>query len=89
MKAALISPREAASTHDRARDLPQWSLRKVLAVWAAATAPMAVLGWVVAPWMSHHMDGRDPFIDALLICFNGGLLWMLALVLILVRREQG
>ena len=29
------------------------------------------------------------FIDALLICFNVGLLWMLALVLIAVRREQG
>jgi uncharacterized protein len=30
-----------------------------------------------------------PFIEAILICFNAGLVWMLALVLILVRREQG
>src|SRR5205823_9732617 len=33
--------------------------------------------------------GRDPFLEALLICFNTGLVWMLVLTLILVRREQG
>jgi membrane protease YdiL (CAAX protease family) len=64
-------------------------MRQVLGLWLAATAPMGILGWVVAPWMGHHIGGRDPFIDALLICFNVGLLWMLALVLIAVRREQG
>jgi hypothetical protein len=42
--------------------------------------------WIVAPWLSHHLGGRDPFIEALLICFNAGLLWMLVLTLILVRR---
>jgi uncharacterized protein len=68
---------------------PQRSLRWVLAVWAAAAIPMGVLGWVVAPWLAHRLGGRDPFIDALLICFNAGLLWQLALVLTLVRREQG
>ena len=75
--------------NDRPERPPQYSLRQVLAVWAAASAPMAVLGWLVAPWMSHHIGGRDPFIDSLLISFNLGLLWMLALVLGLVRREQG
>ena len=78
-----------ATTDDHERDLPQYSLRRILWVWVAVTAPMAILGWVVAPWMSHYMGGRDPFIDALLICFNAGLLWMLALVLILIRREHG
>jgi membrane protease YdiL (CAAX protease family) len=50
---------------------------------------MALLAWVVAPWLSRQITTRDPFIDALLICFNVGLLWMLALVLILLRRERG
>jgi len=50
---------------------------------------MGILAWVVAPWLGHHLGGRDPFIEALMICFNAGLIWMLALVLILVRREQG
>ena len=49
---------------------------------------MSVLGWVVAPWLNEQIGSRDPFIDSLLICFNLGLLWQLALVLILVRREQ-
>ncbi len=76
-------------TDPRAKELPQYSLRRILAVWAAATVPMSVLGWVVAPWLSGQIGGRDPFIDSLLICFNLGLLWQLVLVLILVRREQG
>jgi membrane protease YdiL (CAAX protease family) len=74
---------------DRPERPPQYSLRQIVSVWAAATAPMAVLGWLVAPWMSHRIGGRDPFIDSLLISFDIGLLWMLGLVLALVRREQG
>jgi CAAX protease family protein len=50
--------------------------------------PNGVLAWIVAPWPSHHRGGRDTFIEALLICFNTGLVWMLVLTLILVRREQ-
>jgi membrane protease YdiL (CAAX protease family) len=71
------------------RDLPQYFVRRILAVWLAVTVPMGVLGGVVTPWLGNRLGGRDPFIDALLICFNVGLLWMLALVLILVWREQG
>lgn len=67
----------------------QYSVRQILAVWAAETIPMSILSWITTPWLSQRLDGRDPFIDALLICFNIGLLWMIALVLILVRREQG
>lgn len=74
---------------DRYEAVRQYSLAQILAVWAAAAIPMGILAWVVAPWLSHHLGGRDPFIEALLICFNAGLIWMLALVLILVRREQG
>ncbi|MFL6132331.1 MAG: CPBP family intramembrane glutamic endopeptidase [Nocardioidaceae bacterium] len=73
----------------RDRELPQYSVRQILAVWAAVTVPMGILAWVIAPWMSDRIGGRDPFIDSLLICFNVGLSWMIALVLILVRRETG
>jgi uncharacterized protein len=89
MNANIAPPRAATTTSEHTRDLPQYSLRQVLGLWVAVTGPMGILGWVVAPWMSHHMGGRDPFIDALLIFFNVGLLWMLAVVLIAVRREQG
>lgn len=74
---------------DRYDAVKQYSRAQVLAVWAAAAGPMGVLAWIVAPWLSHHLGGRDPFIEALLICFNTGLVWMLVLTLILVRREQG
>jgi uncharacterized protein len=70
-------------------DLPQYSLPQILGVWAAVTIPMSLLSWIVAPWLGRRLESRDPFIDALLICFNIGLLWMITLVLILVRREQG
>jgi membrane protease YdiL (CAAX protease family) len=80
--------RQTAGTNRNTSDLPQYSLGLVLALWAAATLPMGLLAWVVAPWLSHRLTSRDPFIDALLICFNVGLLWMLLMVLLMVRREQ-
>jgi membrane protease YdiL (CAAX protease family) len=70
--------------------LPQYSWAQVLGIWAAVTIPMSVLGWLVAPWAAHHVvHTRDPFIDSLVVSFDVGLLWMVALVLIVVRREQG
>ena len=78
----------AASATDRSA-LPQYSLRQILAIWAAAALPMGLLAWVVAPWLRDQLGGRDPFIEALLICLTAGLLWELALVLILLRRELG
>ncbi len=50
---------------------------------------MAILAWLVAPWLGDRIGGSEPLVKALLICFNAGLIWMLLLILILVRREQG
>jgi CAAX protease family protein len=74
---------------DRYEGVDQYSGAQIAALWAAATAPMAVLAWIFAPWLSHHLGGREPLAEALLICFNAGLIWILVLTLILVRREQG
>jgi membrane protease YdiL (CAAX protease family) len=82
------APRLTTAPTDRA-ELPQYSLAQILAVWAAAALPMGVLAWLVAPWLRDRIGGRDPFIESLLICFTAGLLWVIALVLILVRRELG
>jgi membrane protease YdiL (CAAX protease family) len=79
----------SARADNRYPDLPQYSWRQVLAFWVAVTAPMSILGWLVAPWLSHRISTRDPFIDALVFCFNVGLIWMLVMTLIIVRREQG
>src|SRR5438105_15853850 len=69
-------------------ELPQYSLRQIPAVWLAATVPMSILGWGIAPWLGDRIGGRDPFLDAPLISFNVGLIWIIAPVLILVWREQ-
>jgi membrane protease YdiL (CAAX protease family) len=83
------TPRPTAETHFDRAAIPQYSRGRIFAIWAAVTAPMAVLGWVVAPWLGQRIGGSGGFADALLICYNVGLAWMIALVLILVRREQG
>jgi uncharacterized protein len=67
----------------------QYSLAQILAVWAAATIPMGVLAWVVAPLLGNLRAGDEAFIKALLICITAGLIWQFVLTLILIRREQG
>jgi membrane protease YdiL (CAAX protease family) len=94
MSASVITrPTPTAAGHpaapfDRSR-IPQYSLAKILGVWAAAAVPMGVLAWVVAPLLSDQLGGRDPFAEALLTCLTAGLIWQFALTLILVRRELG
>src|SRR3954454_3495529 len=92
MPTAILTPaaveETAAPPLEDAEPL-QYSRRKVLGIWAAAAIPMGILAWLVAPWLRDKIGGRDPFIEALLICFSVGLLWELALTLILVRRETG
>ena len=39
----------------------QYSLAQILAVWAAAAVPMAVLAWVVAPLLGGLLAGDEPF----------------------------
>jgi membrane protease YdiL (CAAX protease family) len=68
----------------------QYSLAQILAVWAAAAIPMAVLAWVVAPLLEALLGGGDvAFIKALVLCITAGLIWQFVLTLILTRREQG
>ena len=52
------------------------SSRGIAGVWAAAALPMGLLAWIVAPWLRGQLGGRDPFIEALLICLTAGLLWV-------------
>src|SRR4051812_21776319 len=74
---------------DAYESVTQYSRTRALAIWAATTIPMALLAWLGAPQLAHHLGGPDPFISALLITFIVGLAWQLALVLLLVRHEQG
>ena len=51
---------------------------------SAAAVPIGIVAW-----LRDRIGGRDPFVEALLICFSVGLLWELALTVVLVRRETG
>jgi CAAX protease family protein len=74
---------------DRSTSITQYTLTRIVAVWATAAVPMAVLAWIVVPALSHSLGGREPLVEAILVCFTAGLLWMLLVTLVLVRREQG
>ena len=86
-------PEETPADRDPADsvEIPQYSLLKILAVWAAAALPMAALAWLVAPALEDSFGGEEnvPLVKALLICLTAGLVWQFVLVVILLRREQG
>jgi membrane protease YdiL (CAAX protease family) len=90
--APLPSARRAAepavATTTDTSGIRQYSLGQIGAIWAAAALPMAFLAWVVAPWLSHHLDGPGRLPKALLLCLTGGLIWQFVLVAGLVFREQ-
>lgn len=71
----------------------QYSLPKILAIWAAAALPMAVLGWVATPLVGDRLDlgvgdeNREVFTRALFLTL--GLAWQFVLVMLIIRREEG
>ncbi len=70
-------------------ELPQLTLGGIAAVWAAATLPMGVLVWVIAPLVSDRLDGPGALARSMIVALTVGLAWQFVLVLLLVRREQG
>jgi uncharacterized protein len=83
----------APSAGDRAVsqvEIPQYSRRRIVAVWAAAALPMGALAWLVAPALAGRLSGGGdvPMAKALLSALTVGLVWQFVLVAILVGREQ-
>ena len=77
----------ATESFDRYAGVTQYSLRKILAVWAAAAVPMALLAWVVAPLLKDQFGGSEPLFEAVLVCLTAGLIWQFLLIVILLRQE--
>ena len=67
----------------------QYSLAKILGIWAAAALPMAALAWIVAPLVAARLDGPVPMARVLLVCLTVGLIWQFVLVVLLIYWEQG
>lgn len=66
----------------------QYSRAGVLAVWAAATVPMGLLAWVVAPAVAGTGASRAHFAETLIVALTAGLVWQCVLVLGLVYAER-
>jgi membrane protease YdiL (CAAX protease family) len=69
--------------------MPQYSCGQVLAVWAAAALPMALIAWVAAPYLAAREGGELSLAKCLIGGLTLGLVWQGLLVLLLVRAERG
>src|SRR5215213_6150554 len=71
----------------------QYSLAKILGIWALAAAPMGILGWmgwIVSPLLASRfgLDSLGAFATRLAL-ITLGLIWLVVLSMIIVRLEEG
>lgn len=80
----------ATRRHDSQATEEQYSLRKILAIWALAAVPMGLLGWVAFPLIAPD-EGDDPLRRGVIriSLFTIGLIWQFVLAMIIVDREEG
>jgi len=80
----------ARSALDAAGRGEQYSLAKILGIWALAAAPMGILGWIVFPLLAPDV-GSDPLGAGVtrLVLLGLGLVWLFVLSMIILRREEG
>lgn len=71
-------------------EIPQYSRRAILSIWAAAALPMAAAAWLVAPAIAARLSGAGsvPLVKALTATLTAGLAWQFVFVLLLLAREQ-
>ena len=84
---AFVADEEAVGRYQAVK---QYSLGRILAVWAAAALPMGALAWIVAPALADRLSGSGdvPMFKALLLVLTAGLIWQFLLVVGLVWFEQ-
>jgi uncharacterized protein len=68
----------------------QYSLAKILIIWALATIPMGIFGWIVFPILSPDATS-DPLAAGVtrLLLLTVGLIWLFALSMLIVMQEEG
>jgi uncharacterized protein len=82
------SPGAARAVGPDPDGIPQYSRSMVLLVWAAATVPMGLLAWVIAPAVAGHGAPEQRFAVTLLSAMTVGLAWQSLMVVILMMREH-
>jgi membrane protease YdiL (CAAX protease family) len=65
----------------------QYSLMKILAVWASVTVPMGLLAWVVAPAIIPHTSLHPGLVHWMLMVV--GMMWQFVVSLAVLRHELG
>lgn len=68
----------------------QYSLARILGIWALAAIPMGILGWIVFPALPSGLRS-DPLGAGVtrLVLLTIGLIWLFVLSMIIVRQEEG
>src|SRR5215208_4989812 len=79
-----------AGAEASARTGKQYSLAKILGIWALAAVPMGILSWVVFPAVSPDV-GSDPLAAGVtrIVLLTVGLIWLFVLSMIIVRQDEG
>ena len=65
----------------------QYSLTKILAIWASVTVPMGLLAWVVAPAIIPHTSLHPGLVHWMLMVV--GMMWQFVVSLAVLRHELG
>ena len=65
----------------------QYSLAKILGIWAGVALPMGLLAWVIAPAVIPRLPLHSGITYWLLII--AGMLWQFVVALVILRRELG
>jgi len=83
----MESSRRANATAEMGQ---QYSLSKILGIWALATVPMGILSWIVFPALSPDFNS-DPLGAGVtrIVLLTFGLIWLFVLSMIIVRQEEG
>jgi membrane protease YdiL (CAAX protease family) len=78
-------------THSKTAEASdQYSLAKILGIWAAAALPMAILSWIIFPLLAPDFE-TDPLGSSVMrvVLLTLGLIWLFILSMIIVRQEEG
>src|SRR5918996_1449893 len=67
-------------------EIPQYSRRAIVAIWAAAALPMAAAAWLVTPVLADRFggDGIVPMAKALYLSLTAALVWLILIPLIVL-----
>jgi len=89
MELQITQARKTYLIENDISSIPQYSLGKILSIWAAAAIPMGILGWLVAPALASASQKLTQWLFVRLALLTAGLIWQFILVLILLYQETG